>query len=318
MHRWILSIAFAVTACSGTGTRPDWIDGNSAKYDAQHYLIGRGQGDTRETAQDRARADLAKIFAVAVDATSIDTTAYRSGGPKEQAQTTQAITRTISAATEQLLRGSEIADLWRNPADNSYHALAILRRNDAAAQLRRELAQCDGRTQAYLANAQAADALSRAGNLYRALDTQRGCQGTRAALIAVGENESVSQEDTKRLLLQLSAALNATRIRVEADDDIANRLRAALSQAGFGQGDDYVLQAKLNLEDLGERQGWYWTGGALELRLRDRAGHMRGEARWPLKVAAAERNLTAARAREQLEILLKEQLRTTLLGFAAE
>lgn len=319
--KYSIAVLLFFIGCSGAATRPDWVDGTSQKFDARQYLLGRGQADTREAAQDRARADLAKIFAVAVDAYSVDTTAYRSDGPKNRGQTTQAITRTISAGTEQLLRGSEIADLWRDPADGSYHALAALRRADAVAQLRRDFGQCDGRVRVYVERVQSADALARAGDLYRALGVQRDCAGYRASLDAIDSAvQTPSTIDTRSLKQQLGAALAAVHIAVATDDKtgIAARLQAALTQAGFGKGDDYRLQAALTLADLGPREGWFWYSGNLELRLTDRAGQVRGNARWPLKVAASEASLAYPRALEQIDALLKQQLRATICEWVPE
>ena len=47
-------------------TIPDWVDGNSALYPDDQYLIGIGHAPTRGDAEDRARAAIAKTFAVQV------------------------------------------------------------------------------------------------------------------------------------------------------------------------------------------------------------------------------------------------------------
>ena len=65
---FVAIILASLLACSGTTTKssgePDWVSGNSSKYSNQQYLLGRGQADDVATAEDRARADLAKIFVV--------------------------------------------------------------------------------------------------------------------------------------------------------------------------------------------------------------------------------------------------------------
>ena len=44
------------------GKRPAWIDGPSMHYPSQTYLRGVGYGPDRQTAEDQARSELAKIF----------------------------------------------------------------------------------------------------------------------------------------------------------------------------------------------------------------------------------------------------------------
>ena len=59
-------------ASQPTSKLPDWVNGDSATYKSTQYLLGRGQASTQDDAKDRARADLAKIFQVAVVASSDD------------------------------------------------------------------------------------------------------------------------------------------------------------------------------------------------------------------------------------------------------
>ena len=71
-------ILTTLMSCAGTPERPEWINGNSQKYESSRYLIGRGQSDIQAVARDRARADLAKTFQVGVLEESEDVVAQTS------------------------------------------------------------------------------------------------------------------------------------------------------------------------------------------------------------------------------------------------
>src|SRR5450631_2205508 len=104
-------------------TQPDWIAGDSTQYKSAQYLIGRGQAATQEEAKDRARADSAKIFQVAVVASSDDVQKFKSAGAEAGQDQTQS-SRNITTSTEQIVHGIQSAQLWQDPAMKNYHGLA--------------------------------------------------------------------------------------------------------------------------------------------------------------------------------------------------
>src|ERR1019366_645792 len=72
-----LMLSLLLGCASRQPAQPDWIAGDSANYKSSQYLIGRGQAATQEEAKDRARADLSKIFQVAVTADSEDVQKFK-------------------------------------------------------------------------------------------------------------------------------------------------------------------------------------------------------------------------------------------------
>ncbi|HID48226.1 MAG TPA: hypothetical protein EYP40_01195 [Chromatiales bacterium] len=121
----VLPVLLALlAACTGPGdTQPDWIDGVSKAYPAQSHLLGRGQSETRAIAQDRARADLAKVFEVRIREQSTDTVAFESKTDAEGQPTGQLATsarREVQTRTQQIIQGIRIGDLWRDPATGQY------------------------------------------------------------------------------------------------------------------------------------------------------------------------------------------------------
>ena len=151
-----LSIIFAAAVLSlgGCATKqpnqPGWINGDSDKYKSSQYLMGRGQSTNIEDAKDRARADLSKIFQVAIAADSDDTQNFKSdstiaGGAGQYSSETS---RRITTRTDQIIRGIQIAEIFQDPARKTQHVLAVLPRLQAAASLRQQINQLDDATQA--------------------------------------------------------------------------------------------------------------------------------------------------------------------------
>ena len=134
-----------LSGCASKPTTPDWIAGDSAQYNSAQYLIGRGQAPTQEEAKDRARADVAKVFQVAVVVSSEDMQRSKSDSTGEEKYEQQA-SRSISTRTDQIIRGIQIAELWQDPATKSYYALAVLPRLQTAASLRQQISQLDEAT----------------------------------------------------------------------------------------------------------------------------------------------------------------------------
>ena len=66
----ILVLSFVLASCSSN--QPDWLDKPTEQYPQQHYLSAVGEADDRNTADDRALANLAKIFEVAIKDNSLD------------------------------------------------------------------------------------------------------------------------------------------------------------------------------------------------------------------------------------------------------
>ncbi|MEQ1814632.1 MAG: LPP20 family lipoprotein, partial [Candidatus Nitrotoga sp.] len=62
---------------SSKPSQPGWIAGASGKFPSTDYLLGRGQANSLEDAKDRARADIAKVFQVALTVASDDAQSFK-------------------------------------------------------------------------------------------------------------------------------------------------------------------------------------------------------------------------------------------------
>jgi hypothetical protein len=317
--------------CARAPTRPDWVAGNSVKYPARDFMIGRGQAASQTEAADRARAELAKLFQVAISAESSDTESFQrsSVGRAVHSEQRWQVTRSVGSVTDQVLEGVQIADLWQDPKTGLYHALAVLSRAQSSARLRTQIAQLDQATAEYRTQARAdRDPLDRVGAASRALDAQQQRQSLQQALTIVdGSGQGVPTPwPVAQLRTELDDLLKQVHVAAEVKSDplggLAAALAGGLAVAGFTVTNEasaqYVARATLALDDLGRQEGWYWLRAMLEIELADNpGGHVRGVKRWAIKSSASDIEGARSRVRDQLVTVLRRDLRATVIGFAA-
>ena len=98
-------------------------------------------------------------------------------------------------------------------------------------------------------------------------------------------------------------------------------VQGALTGAGFRVNVDdtseFILDVRLNLEDLGIRDNWYWSRGVLKMTLRERAsGRDRGSVSWAIKASGRSNSDAEQRIAEKSDSLLKRQVRASIVKFA--
>lgn len=327
----ILLLGACATTKDNGKQPPDWVNGVSSRYPASQYLIGRGAAADLDNAKDRARADLAKIFEVGIKAESSDIQTFErvstgkkgEGSSKGQLQ----ISRNIQTRTDRVIRGIEIADLWQDPQTGTHYALAVLRRLQAAATLRDDIDRLDEATRLYIDKVnKEKDLLKRIAAASRAVEAQIERASAQQSLQIVDITGRgvpppwpLAQLRTEReaLIQDLSLTTHTSGPDGTAIHDI---LDGAVSAAGFtlknaGQA-KFTLNAAFDLGDLEQREGWYWKKGTLEISLSDANHKVRGTHRWNIKSSALSPNDAQHRALDQVNKILKGDLRAVLISFA--
>ena len=327
----IAFFAFMLSALSGCASKPtaapDWVAGDSAQYKSAQYLIGRGQAATQEEAKDRARADIAKIFQVAVAVDSEDIQKFKSG-PDEPGQYESQASRRITTHTSQIISGIQIADLWQDPVTRNHHALAILPRMQTAASLRQQISELDVATGNNIEQSRKnTDLFLKIAAASLAIESQQARESLQKSLqvVDITGRATESQWNTAKLKSDLDGLLKRVRIASQvaagSTPGLDQIVSGALAKAGFmietGQNPDFVLQAKMELTDLGLKEGWYWQRGVLEVTLSETAANrVRGTRRWNVKGNAPDKESAAKRAMSHADAVLKEELRAAIIDMA--
>lgn len=308
---------------------PDWINGNSAKFPTTQYLIGRGEHKRQSIARDRARADLSKIFEAAVEEQSTDIVKYshRKIGKDSIAQLETEASRDISVRTEQIVKGVEINDIYFDKKTGIYHALATINRLQASQRLREEISNLDGVTRSYLAKARGTkDMIAQIGAATRAVSAQVKRDSSQRILKIVDRSgvgvppvynlgKLISDRDSLVKRLRISA-------RASQDDlgDAERIVAGALAKVGFAHSENanarYVLDVKVEMQPVEDKAGWFWMRGTLDINLMDsKRNESHGSRRWSFKSSGQTVPSTKKRAQNEINRILKENLKQTILSF---
>lgn len=322
-----LTLLLLSGCASKPANQPDWINGESDAYKSAQYLIGHGQAATQEEAKDRARADLSKIFQVAVVADSEDVQKFKSA-PAGAGEYENQATRRVTTRTEQIIRGIQIPELWQDPVTKNHHALAVMPRLQTAASLREQISQLDDATRNHIEQSgKQSDLFLKIASASLAVESQQERELLQKSLqiVDITGRGTESQWSSAKLKIDMGELLKRVRItaQVAADSppELKDMVAGALAQAGFmietGQDPDFVLQARMEMSDLGFQQGWYWQRGIVDVTLSEKAtGRVRGTKRWTVKSNAPDKESAIKRAFTQADTFLKQELRSAIIEMA--
>ncbi len=125
--------------------KPDWVDGASMEYPREKFLVGVGIADDRQSAQDRARAEIAKIFSttVQVESNVTESESNKTAGGATQNNFEQNVSENVQTASKKVLEGVDVVENWQDPATRSYYALAVLDRAKAILTINDHIASLD-------------------------------------------------------------------------------------------------------------------------------------------------------------------------------
>lgn len=319
-----LSFFAAPLACAAT---PSWVAGDSAEFSNDLYLVGRGVGSTEEEAKNRARGELATIFEARIEVVTGNTTTVTQSGKKELVNKTAI--QQVSAKTDKVISGINIAKIWRDPATMDFHALAVLSRAQASASLREELAKIDDEIKQQVEAAKAEnDLLLKTAALTQALQASIKRDGFQATLKVVDPSGRGVQAPVSQATLQHQIGETLRKVRIAAahaaDEgavEFTKVVKGGLAAAGFltTKLDDaeLVLSGSLDMVDLGRRDGWNWVRATLAVTLVEKeSGRVRGRKTWPVKASAQDPVTARSRAMIEVEKLFKQELRATIIDFA--
>ncbi len=323
----ILICLFLLSACAKTPVIPDWVAGNPAEYSNNRYLLGRGEASSVGLARDRARADLAKNFAVQIQEQTTDELLWQQGGEGQQGlQTT--ISRNIQSQTDRLIEGVKIAETWRAEKGGNYHALAVLDRLQAGSRLRARINQLDRETAENINRARREEALpeqiAAARNALEAQLKRRHQQSllTIVDVTGTGIKPKYQLADLKNDFdTLLKRWIIAPQVTLDDLGEGEELLAGALGNIGVlhradAAAADYLLVGQLVSKELNTADGWYWLRGVLTVSLQDRnSGQVFGTHQWFFKTSSRQADLVKIRARSYLAAILDRELLEVLTSF---
>lgn len=253
---------------------PDWLSGTSAAYPRVAFLIGVGQGVSRDEAADRARGEVAKSFSVSVSALTEVSAEDSSAGSSER------LSDKVRSRASEAMNGLEIAQYWQDPK-GSFYALAVLDRDHSMKLLKDKLEEYD-RDLKDLASSLAKtegkfSRLKCALQLVQASKARKKINGDYRVLNPEGKGIAPPAE-LNDVVAGARKALSALDIQVAAEGDlaasIAARVIADLSAQGLKAGSksdrnpDILLELKSSGEILPpENLVWFWAKGSISAKL---------------------------------------------------
>ena len=301
----ISAAAILLSACSSTPERPTWLDGADVHYPANVYLTASGEAKTSSVADNRALANLAKIFAVSIADESIDfseasiSQSNASGSTIRQVDNKQTLSRFVNTQAQQVLQGTGIVERWQDPVSGQQSSLAMMKKAPAAALFMQSIRAADEQTRAAVkyAEQQAPNPLIALSALESARERQITRLNDNNNLRVVTGNDINVAYSVETLTQMIKTRLAALSFATSASDEQALlALQSGAAEVGVQLKDDsqYKLVLTLDKGAVEQRQAWYWLRGNVVLTVMD--GHSSiANQRWPFKISAQSEQLLEQR-----------------------
>lgn len=310
----IAAAAILMSACSSAPERPTWLDGADVNYPANVYLTASGQATTSSVADNRALANLAKIFAVSITDESIDfseasiSQSNASGTTIRQVDNKQTLSRFVNTQAQQVLQGTRIVARWQDPVTGQQSSLAMMKKAPAAALFMQSIRAADEQTRAAVtyAEQQAPNPLIALSALESARERQVSRLNDNNNLRVVTGNDINVEYSLETLTQMIKLRLAALAFATSATDEQALlSLQGAASEVGVQLNDDsrYKLVLTLDKGAVEQRQAWYWLQGNVVLNVMDGSKSIASK-RWPFKIAAQSEQLLEQRLAVKLSAAL--------------
>ena len=149
-NKWLLSVAcsLVIGGCAwfGVETPPEWVLSPQRTYPVERYLTGLAEAESREQAEKRAYAAVARIFSAHVQAQSMDRESYalQERDNRSRTQRTVELHQQTQVTTTKILENVKVLDVWYQPSTKHFFALAGLDRQQAEQTIIDRLKTSDG------------------------------------------------------------------------------------------------------------------------------------------------------------------------------
>ncbi len=231
------------------GKRPDWVDGRSKQFPPDRFLTAVGYGADRPTAEDKARAEIAKIFYSDIRSSNRTYQEIRETTAGGESSSTENINfeEITNVSTRKVLSGVRISQVYREsgPA-RQFYALAVLDRYQTEKILRQKIEELDRDIRKlYSESLQQKDKLSQVQHLQLCVRNHilRQAYDTELRIISPigrGISPAVSFTEIKKRLndVLLRDFFIALSVKGTRADEIQRALVEALNRKGFSITED--------------------------------------------------------------------------------
>ena len=212
------------------GPRPQWADGDSADFPRASYVTGVGSADDENSAAERARGEVAKVFSadVSVLATTSETEANSNVNGKESHSFSNDVAQKVRTATQKVMEGVDIVARWKD-STGRYYALAALPKAQALLAVTEKSAEIDTEAAQYKAAlASATDPFARAKAAAKLLGLSKAQASLAADSRVLGGGPLASAFDAAAVRTQAAQALSALDVLVAVTGDGADAVQTAV------------------------------------------------------------------------------------------
>ncbi|MDH5429825.1 MAG: LPP20 family lipoprotein [Nitrospirota bacterium] len=144
----IVGVFLVMGGCAwfGTETSPEWLPSPERLYPSEKFLTGIGEAKTRDQAEQRAYAAVARIFSAHVQTQSMDRESYaiQESGKTNRTQRTLQLDHQTHVSSTKVLENVKVLDVWYQPSTRQFFAVAGLDRQQAEQTIMDRLKVSDG------------------------------------------------------------------------------------------------------------------------------------------------------------------------------
>lgn len=292
----LLAVAAAVltfSACGGGasvkkssagGPRPNWVEGESPRWTRAQNVLGVGSGDDEETAADRARGEISRVFSsnVSVDTTVDESETNLTQGGKTNSSFSQLVAQKVQTASKKMMEGVEIVERWKDSAASRYYALAVLNKGKAMGAVAEKTQALDADASQWKTRLDAAgDKFERAkaaAKLAAVLKGRLDLENDRRVLGGGALPSTVDVSAAKAAAAKALAALDVVVIATgDHADEVETGIVTGLVASGLmakrgnpGDKGDLTVESKSGAQTVeGGDERWKWSRASATVTLKD-------------------------------------------------
>ncbi|MBX2857767.1 MAG: LPP20 family lipoprotein [Cellvibrionaceae bacterium] len=300
-------------------SEPAWLHGESQSFPRKQYVFGVGEADTLSSAKERARAEIAKVFNVAINTSTRDESHYEQLDTRlASAKESLVVSQSIVTQSQQRISGIEIPHTWQHPSSRRFYALAVLPRQKTASSLRSNISSLDQATTQVLDEIAAEEhsifQTVKSLSLAIALQRKRKTLAKQLAVVSLTANRVPDRWNIESLINRRSKALAALNVAVQAAGDQSDKMARILANTLANQGvsvsknGQYRIGLQLSSQALPAQGAWFYNLASLTVSVYGRDNTPLGGKTWDYKVAATEPGLSEKRIVERATKILEEEL----------